>query len=207
MSENSLEIVQVTVGPLQAHCYIVTNSATLQCVVIDPGSEPDRILPAIGNCRVQAILLTHGHRDHTGAVNDVRAATGAMVEIHPADTGLIDHIRIDGALEDGKTIMIGTQSLRVAHTPGHTAGMVSFLLDDGRAIVGDTVFAGGPGRTWAAEDFQTTLHTLRTILTWPDETICYPGHGEAFRLGDIRPQIEAFVARTHSADFFGDAEW
>lgn len=207
MSENSLNIVQVTVGPLQAHCYIVTNSTTLQCVVIDPGAEPDRILPEIGNYRVQDILLTHGHADHVGAVNDVRSATGAMVHIHAADLHMIDHIRIDGSLDDGKTIMLGTHTLRVAHTPGHTAGMISLILDDGHAIVGDTVFAGGTGRTWSAADFQTTLHTLHNILTWPDATVCYAGHGDPFRLGDIHPQIEAFVARAHPADFFGDAEW
>jgi glyoxylase-like metal-dependent hydrolase (beta-lactamase superfamily II) len=75
------------------------------------------------------------------------------------------------------------------------------------AIVGDTLFAGGPGRTWSAADFQTTLVTLRnTVLTWEAATVCYAGHGEPFVLGDIQAAIAAFVARDHG-DFFGNATW
>ncbi|MBO9366449.1 MAG: MBL fold metallo-hydrolase, partial [Roseiflexus sp.] len=75
------------------------------------------------------------------------------------------------------------------------------------AIVGDTLFDEGPGRTWSVEDFRTTLTTLRTVvLTWSDATICYPGHGPSFRLGDRRAAIERFLARA-PADFFGDATW
>jgi glyoxylase-like metal-dependent hydrolase (beta-lactamase superfamily II) len=74
-------------------------------------------------------------------------------------------------------------------------------------IVGDVVFEGGPGKTWTVEGFQTTRQTLtKDILSWSDDTICYPGHGDPFRLGDIRPEIEAFLARDHG-DFFGDATW
>ena len=86
--------------------------------------------------------------------------------------------------------------------------MICFVLeDDARAIVGDTIFAGGPGRTWSAEDFKTTLRTLRdVVLAWPDDTVCYPGHGPTFRLGDLRPQIKRFIAKDHG-DFHGDATW
>jgi glyoxylase-like metal-dependent hydrolase (beta-lactamase superfamily II) len=74
-------------------------------------------------------------------------------------------------------------------------------------IVGDTIFEGGPGKTWSDADFRTTLDTLRTqILAWPDDTICYPGHGPHFRIGDLRGAIEAFVARDHG-NFHGDATW
>jgi glyoxylase-like metal-dependent hydrolase (beta-lactamase superfamily II) len=74
-------------------------------------------------------------------------------------------------------------------------------------IVGDTIFAGGPGRTGSAEAFRTTLNTLRTVvMPWPDDTVCYPGHGPSFRLGDIRLAIDAFLQKDHG-DFHGDAEW
>lgn len=103
---------------------------------------------------------------------------------------------------------VGAHTLQVYEAPGHIDDQICFVLqDDTRAIVGDTIFAGGPGRTRSAEAFRTTLHTLRTVvLTWPDETVCYPGHGPHFRLGDIRAQVEAFVQRDHG-DFYGDAEW
>jgi len=86
--------------------------------------------------------------------------------------------------------------------------MLCYAIEgDHRVIVGDTIFAGGPGHTQSAADFQTTLGTLRNVvLAWPDETICYPGHGPSFRIGDLRPAIEAFLDRDHG-DFFGDATW
>jgi glyoxylase-like metal-dependent hydrolase (beta-lactamase superfamily II) len=75
------------------------------------------------------------------------------------------------------------------------------------AIVGDTIFDGGPGRTWSAKGFQVTLKTLQNIvLSWPDETVCYPGHGSSFCLGDKRKPIEAFLRKDHGP-FFGDATW
>ncbi len=78
---------------------------------------------------------------------------------------------------------------------------------DHRIIVGDTIFEGGPGKTWSAAGFARTLQTLGTVvLAWPDETICYPGHGPDFRLGDRRALIETFLAKDHCA-FFGDATW
>jgi glyoxylase-like metal-dependent hydrolase (beta-lactamase superfamily II) len=86
--------------------------------------------------------------------------------------------------------------------------MLCFALEnDRRIIVGDTIFEGGPGKTWSPEDFRTSLRTLRdVILAWPDDTICYPGHGPSFRLGDRRAGIEVFLSRDHG-DFFGDATW
>jgi glyoxylase-like metal-dependent hydrolase (beta-lactamase superfamily II) len=86
--------------------------------------------------------------------------------------------------------------------------MVTLMLPDGRAIVGDTIFQGGPGKTWSPQEFQTTLATMQQIVfQWPDETVCYPGHGPAFRLGDERPAFEAFLSRAHPADLCGDVTW
>ena len=102
----------------------------------------------------------------------------------------------------------GGVTVTVIHTPGHSDDMLCFMIeDDDRVIVGDTIFEGGPGRTWSHEDFITTLDTLRHIvLTWPDEKVLYPGHGPYFRLGDQRDAIEGFLAKDHG-EFQGDAEW
>jgi glyoxylase-like metal-dependent hydrolase (beta-lactamase superfamily II) len=78
---------------------------------------------------------------------------------------------------------------------------------DPRVIVGDTIFEGGPGNTLSPQAFQTTLITLRkTVMIWSDDTICYPGHGPSFRLGDKRKAIEAFLQKDHGR-FFGGATW
>jgi glyoxylase-like metal-dependent hydrolase (beta-lactamase superfamily II) len=82
------------------------------------------------------------------------------------------------------------------------------MLPDGRAIVGDTIFQGGPGRTWSPEDFELTMKTMREIVfRWPDETECFPGHGPSFRIGDERPLFEAFVNRGYPSDLYGDVTW
>lgn len=206
MSE-SLELVMLTVGSWQENCYIARDRNSGQCIVIDPGDEADRILATVGSQHVAAIMLTHAHGDHVGAVEAVRAATGAKVHIHPAEAAQLAPIKADELITDGDSITLGDHRLGAIHTPGHTPGMITFLLPDNRAVVGDTIFAGGPGRTWSADDFRATLDTLRLILTWPDETVCYPGHGPSFQLGNIRSQIAAFVDRPHPTGFYGDAEW
>lgn len=201
-----LQLLSLTVGRLQEHCYLVAD-ARGGALVIDPGAEAERISDLLGGRRVDAILLTHAHHDHIGAVAELRAATAARVYVHPSDAHMLGAVLPDGFLGDAEAVQFGATRLRVAHTPGHTPGMVSFLLDDGRAIVGDTIFEGGPGRTWCPDDFRTTLRTLGTLLDWPDETRCFPGHGPDFRLGDIRARIEAFRDRERAAGFFGDATW
>lgn len=129
-----------------------------------------------------------------------------MAHPGPHQPGVI--LATDHWLNDGDTVAVGNHTLIAYHTPGHSPDMLSLAIaGDHRVIVGDTLFAGGPGRTWSPKDFRTTLHTLRTIvLTWPDDTICYPGHGPFFRLGDQRATIEAFVQKDHGA-FYGDATW
>lgn len=203
-----LEIVTLTVGEFAENCTIVRDRASGTALVIDPGDEAHQILAAIGDLGVEQIVLTHAHRDHIGAVNQIRASTGASVAIHPADAHMLGPVRADIFLRGDETIALGAHVIRLARTPGHTPGMLSLLLPNGHAIVGDTIFDGGPGKTWCPDDFQTTLRTLReVVLRWPDETICHPGHGATFRLGDRRAQIAAFVERDHDAGFFGDAEW
>jgi glyoxylase-like metal-dependent hydrolase (beta-lactamase superfamily II) len=111
-------------------------------------------------------------------------------------------------LGHGDTVTVGERTLDVYATPGHIGDMLSYAVaGDWSVIVGDTIFAGGPGRTATPADFKTTLQTLRTIvLAWPDEAVCYPGHGPSFRLGDRRKAIETFLSRDHGA-FSGDATW
>lgn len=208
MADNTLDLRSVTVGSMQENCYVLHDLTTGQCLVFDPGAEPERIMPLIGDSRVTAILLTHAHADHIGAVEPIRAATGAPVSIHRAELPALGKIHHDTLIDDGDTITWGEHTIRAVHTPGHTPGMISFIIDDQQAIVGDTLFGGGPGYTRSAADFRTTLVTLRdVILSWPDSLVCYPGHGDAFQLGDRRARIAQFVARDHPARFSGDAEW
>ncbi len=207
MEQVDITVSTITVGAFSENCYIVTDAASKRCLVVDPGAEGERIMAQIGGREVVAILLTHAHGDHIGAVTLVQDATGAQVLIHPADAHMLGQVRPNGWLQHEQTLFLGQHEVRLVHTPGHTPGQVSFLIGS-QALVGDTIFEGGPGRTWCPDDFRLTLATLRhQVLTWSNDTICYPGHGPSFRLGAIRPQVEQFLARQRDPQFFGDAEW
>ena len=120
-----------------------------------------------------------------------------------------DDFRFDDTpLEDGLQIPVGNHNLKVIHTPGHTPGQCCFDLGDGRVVVGDTVFVGGPGRTWSPADFAVTMQTMQEIVfQWPDETEFFPGHGPGGRIGNEKSAFEAFVARGWPDNLEGDVSW
>ena len=195
------------VGPWPMNVYLVVCEQTGGSAIIDPGADAQEILRLAEGTRVEKILVTHGHEDHVGALQDVKAATGAPVCMHPAEA---EHFGLacDHPLRDGERIVVGSATMRAIHTPGHTPGMVCFDLGDGRVLVGDTLFVGGPGKTWSADGFSTTMHTMQEIVfNWPDETLFYPGHGPSGVIGEERPAFDAFVARGWPADLYGDVAW
>jgi glyoxylase-like metal-dependent hydrolase (beta-lactamase superfamily II) len=206
---SQLKLVARQVGPWGMNTYALICPNSNQSVLIDPGDDPETLREMLGDSRPVAILLTHTHVDHIGALPEMREALGVPVMGNdgPHEPGGKD-IQADRWLHDGDTVSVGEHTLRVVYAPGHIGDQICFVLaGDNRVIVGDTIFDGGPGRTWTSEGFQTTLETLRNVvLPWPDDTVCYPGHGPHFRLGDRRAEIEAFLAKDHG-DFFGDATW
>lgn len=198
------ELLTRPVGPWPMNCYIVTCVETGATAVVDPGADAATILEGIS--RVELIVVTHSHRDHIGALAEVKAATGAPVYLHPADGR--PEAPYDVALHDGMELPLGNLRLRAIHVPGHTPGQTCLDLGDGRVLVGDALFPGGPGATRTPEDFATTLRTLREIVfRWPDETRFYPGHGSAGTIGAERPAFEAFLARARPAELCGDVTW
>ena len=162
----------------------------------------------LAGSKPEAILITHDHPDHIDALDAMRSRLQVPVMAHLKSADRPGGINPDRRLSDEECIQVGECRLAVYHTPGHTPDQICFGIEgDHRIVVGDTIFKGGPGKTWSAQDFQTTLVTLReTVLGWPDETFCYPGHGLAFQLGEQRTAIEKFLEKDHGS-FFGDATW
>ena len=201
------KLIRLAVGPWPMNCYIVICEQTGHSAIIDPGADGEKILTQVGENQVDAILLTHAHFDHVQALSDVKQATGAPVYLHPAD-GRHFSVRYDQPLHPRKTVLVGNLNIQVVYTPGHTPGQCCFDLGDGRVIVGDTIFHGGPGKTASPEDFKTTMQTMQeTVFQWSDETEFFPGHGDSSKIGIERPAFDAFVARGWPEDLHGDVTW
>lgn len=210
MNQNNdrLQLLSRTVGPWPMNSYALVCPQTGDSILIDPGADPDTLMEMLADSHPTAILLTHTHPDHIGALSDVSTRLSVPLLAHNLTKSKNLSPAPDKFLENGEVVEVGHYSLRVHHTPGHIDDQICLLLEnDDRALVGDTIFAGGPGKTWSSKGFQETLVTLRTvILNWPDETVCYPGHGPSFLLGEQKPAIEIFLSKEHK-EFFGDATW
>jgi hydroxyacylglutathione hydrolase len=196
-------IVQtLALGPAQTNCYLVGAEPAREAVVIDPGWDADAILAAArsADLTIKAILLTHGHFDHIGAVADVKEALGVPLIAHARELDLLAAkggadlfgLRIrsvpqpDRLVEHGEQIEFSLLKFEVRYVPGHTTGHVAFVEQAQRAVfVGDVLFAGSIGRTdLPGGDYDTLIASITDqLLTLSDDFKVYPGHGSPTTIG------------------------
>lgn len=187
---------KLEVGLYQANCYIIGCEKTGQGIVVDPGDEILRIVKAVASLNIRAIVLTHGHFDHTGAAQELRRITKAPVLVHRMDAGMLA-FKPDSYLDEGLGLVAGTYSFNVIHTPGHSPGSIC-LHGAGAVFTGDTLFAGSVGRT----DFPGGSHdslidnVRRKIFPLGDELRVYPGHGPPSTIGRERTSNPFFLRGT-----------
>ena len=177
-----MRLGSVVVGPLGTNCYILTEDGK-NCVVVDPGDEPDAILSAMERegLGCAGILLTHGHDDHTGAVEELRRSTGAEVWISGEDAYRLD-FEPDHLVKDGEEIKLGEMVFRVLAVPGHTEGSVLYLVDD-VMLAGDTLFFRSIGRTdLPGGDWEQMKRSLQRIRAIGRDYLVLPGHGQTTSL-------------------------
>ena len=181
-------ITKLTLGLYQVNTYLLSNGT--EAAIIDPGYEADTILDRAAQMglTIKAILLTHGHFDHVGAVKELVAETGCEVYIHAAEATLppmmtAGELYYTRTYAEGDTVTpISGVELKVLHTPGHTPGSVCLLWGD-QMFSGDTLFEGSCGRVdFPGGDPQEMLKSLRRLASLQAEYKVHPGHGESTTL-------------------------
>ncbi len=192
----------LTVGPLDTNCYILGCEKTLAAAIIDPGGDEKKIVDEITgkNLKVKYIINTHAHVDHIQCNEYVKKIFSCPVFMHEKDGELLEspglsvlfqasHSAVkfappDKKLKEGEEIELGNLSLLILHTPGHTPGSISIVVEK-NVFTGDAIFAGGIGRTdLPGGDHKLLIQSIKEkILTLPDDFTIYPGHGPASKVG------------------------
>jgi glyoxylase-like metal-dependent hydrolase (beta-lactamase superfamily II) len=204
-----------TVGPLQENCFLVRREGSDRCLLIDPGEEADRLLEVMRELGVEpeAILLTHTHFDHIGAVAAIARATGAPVYCPRGELGVLEDPNafippmfgpIEGweaehAVDGGERLELAGFDVDVIATPGHSPAHVTYVLD-GALFSGDVLFQGSVGRTdLPGASHETLTESIAALLQrFDDETVVHPGHMGLTTLGRERatnPFLQALAQR------------
>ena len=199
-----MDVRMFTVGPVQENCFVASDAG--KAFVIDPGEEAERILGAIEalGLTIDAILLTHTHFDHIGAVAPVAEATGAPVYCPELETHVLANImdfvpwpgfgpyesyEADHTVKGGETLELAGLTIDVIFTPGHSPGHVTYAIaDEGALFSGDVLFQGSVGRVdLPGGDWPTLLASIENLTsTYSPETTVYPGHMGITTLGRER---------------------
>lgn len=197
-----LEMTRIVVGPMSNNAYLLRDRSSGTLVLIDAAAEPERLLEALHSAPLAAVVTTHRHADHVGALVAVVTATGAATAAGGPDADALP-VPTDTRLGDGDAVAVGGASLAVVRLTGHTPGGIALVHDarPGGGVVhvftGDSLFPGGIGRTGSPGAFATLLADVRAKLfdVLPDDTRIWPGHGEPTTLGVERPELAAWAER------------
>ena len=184
-----LQVHALTLGAYQVNCYIIHDEKSPFCCVIDPGYEADTILDKLSELglTLEAILLTHGHFDHVGAVRDLAADTGCQVWLCAEDLALPTNLTAGplcytNTYAEGTTLHLAGLDISVLQTPGHTPGSVCLIMED-TLFSGDTLFAGSCGRTdLPCGDSRAMRDSLRRLAALSENYRVCPGHGPSSTL-------------------------
>jgi len=186
-----LQVMQLCVGSYQTNCYAVYDLSSKSCCLIDPGDAADSILDELDKrgLSVEAVLLTHGHFDHVGAVKEIAAETDCKVYIHAAEQTMppmmtAGTLYYTDTYDEGTVLELAGLKFRVLHTPGHTPGSVCLIAEQAM-FSGDTLFEGSCGRTdLPGGDWATITKSLSRLASLESNYRVFPGHGNATTLAE-----------------------
>ena len=186
-----MEVKTLVLGEYETNCYIIWGEGSENCIVIDPGYEPKRVLDAVAQTgkTLTAILLTHGHFDHVGAVRELFSETDCDIYLCPADCKMPEMMTAGPlcytvSYGEGDTLSLAGLNIQVLQTPGHTPGSVC-LLTENTIFSGDTLFEGSCGRTdLPGGDWATIQKSLKRLAALEGNFWIFPGHGGSTTLRD-----------------------
>lgn len=203
INTSSLEIRWIAVSDMENNVYLVTHRDSGARLLVDAADDWSAIKQFIGDAPVERVLTTHRHWDHVRALADALADTGAVSAAGEYDADAIEEESgavITERLKHGETITVGDVAIEIVHLRGHTPGSIALIIRDGDDTVlisGDSLFPGGPGKTWSAEDFTSLMADLRSRIfdVLPDSTVVLPGHGAHTTIGTERPHLDEWQER------------
>lgn len=203
INTSALEIRWIAVSDMENNVYLVTHRDSGTRLLVDAADDWSAIKQFIGDAPVERVLTTHRHWDHVRALADALADTGAVSAAGEYDADAIEEESgavITERLKHGETITVGDVAIEIVHLRGHTPGSIALIIRDGDDTVlisGDSLFPGGPGKTWSAEDFTSLMADLRTRIfdVLPDTTVVLPGHGAHTTIGTERPHLDEWQER------------
>ncbi|MCX6378510.1 MAG: MBL fold metallo-hydrolase [Armatimonadetes bacterium] len=199
-----MPILRYNLGPMDNNTYLIVDSMTNEVALVDPTFDSETIWEEIqeSGYTLRYVLNTHAHFDHIIGNAYFLENSSAILALHRNDLGFLHQLPVQAQmfgfsakpspepslfLEEGQTLMLGSTPIEVRFTPGHAPGHVTFLVE-GAAIVGDCLFQGSIGRTDLPQSsLQTLMHSIQIqLLTLPDGTPVYPGHGAPTTIGEER---------------------
>ncbi len=204
-----LVIRAIELGELQTNCYLLTDHASQETIIVDPADSAETIIDVISaeQLRPISILLTHGHFDHVLGLLELQLAFDLPVFMHPDDQTLLSGAQASAehwlkhsvdpvphktqTIAEGIELSLGSLTIKVLHTPGHTLGSVCLLINEAETplalLTGDTLFKNSIGRTDFSYSKPLLLRdSLHRLLEFPDDLACYPGHGEPTSIAEAR---------------------
>ncbi|RCK70583.1 MBL fold metallo-hydrolase [Desertihabitans brevis] len=198
---HGVELHTLVVGPMENNAYLLTTED--DAVLVDAAAEPGRLLELVAGRRVSTIITTHRHADHIGALAEVATATGARLVCGADDRDAVAAATgtDPSPLTEADEVPLGRHRLGVVELVGHTPGSITLVLAlpsrPVHLLTGDSLFPGGPGKTWSPEDFTRLMDDLeaKVFARFDDATVVHPGHGEPTTLGRERPSLGEWRAR------------
>lgn len=204
--DNNLQIERLELGPFGTNAYIVICQKTWDSVLIDAPAEASTIIDSLKGTTLRYILVTHNHVDHIDALAELCSRLKAPLAVHALDAGNLPSPP-EKLLSHGDTVSAGNLRFEILHTPGHTPGSLCFKVCH-YLISGDTIFRGGPGKTWSPANFKQIIKSItEEIFVLPDDVSIYPGHGNSTSVKRERDEFTFFSSRLHDPGLCGNVIW